>query len=149
MEVRPGFAKRAKAIAEATPREAIANLLKAILPREPVRVRPVQTYTPDPAPAPVRQDPLTGEVIAMRDPFAARLKRTIKRRTRRGMEYTVLNPHARLNHKSGTWTAAMVGVALNHTNTATADADMAGHVKYSDRKIDWNWLTKVGYIEMK
>lgn len=51
MEVRKDFAARVQAMAASTPREAIANLLSALMPREPVATRPAAPVPSAPAPA--------------------------------------------------------------------------------------------------
>lgn len=39
MEIRKDFAKRVEALAQSTPREAIANIISALMPREPVKTK--------------------------------------------------------------------------------------------------------------
>lgn len=46
----------------------------------------------------------------------------------------------------GTWRAAMLGVILAHTSTAKANAAQAKAREFSDRKLDFNWCAKEGYI---
>lgn len=134
MEVKPGFAKRAKAIAEATPREAIANLLKAMLPREPVRTRPVQTYTP---PAPPQGTMTDDGEVRVADPFVTRLKRTVRTRSARSYSYTIVSRvHGA---RPGTKRAKQLDIVLAFTNTRQAIAAGAEWV-------DFKYAEQIGLI---
>jgi hypothetical protein len=90
MEVRKDFAKRVSAIAKATPREAVGNLLKGLLPKEPVRTR---------APSPPAWAKAIGEGMyagrpekppfgAVRDPLAP--LRKVRRRAPRSARYVAI-----------------------------------------------------------
>lgn len=154
MEVRKDFAKRVTALSQGVPRNVVAQLLKRLLPPEPVSVRrPEGGWKLDP-PAGTTPAPMsTGG-------FLAKVK---TRKPRRGpivhCQYKVLNRYAVVNHRWGTWTHAMVDSVVeadalhdeDYTTAAQAQEYLSKHYpKYADRKIDWNWLAKdVGYIELK
>lgn len=60
MKIPKGHAKRVQEIAAATPRQAVANLLSAMLPRVPVAMRaPSPAAMPQGAPAQAVPDPLS------------------------------------------------------------------------------------------
>lgn len=53
-----------------------------------------------------------------------------------------------INMRPGTWTETMITVALAHTSTDKANAALAKHREFGDRKIDWKWLSDTrGYIK--
>lgn len=53
--------------------------------------------------------------------------------------------------REGTWTARMVEIALNNTDSAAARAELAGDAKFGDKsekpkRMDFGWLKKQGFI---
>lgn len=155
MKVHKGFAPRVKELASSTPREAIGNLLRSMLPRVPVATRPSEAWRGFPSQDPAYQE-LRATRAAERDPFAAKLK-GLKRRSRVNA-YRVIDVRAERKHRVGTWTYAMVRSVVGGYVNAVAewakphDAEKfmrTFHGDYADRRIDWNWLAEQGYIEIK
>lgn len=138
MEVRKDFGKRVEALAKTTPTEAISNLLLALLPREPVRVR-----VPD-------KHKLLREPVQA-GPSAFRLKaklRTRKPRKPRSRTYEVLHQYAHLNHRCGTWRAAMVEAVIKSTCELSALEYMREHYPHLEGKgVDIAWCESTGYIK--
>ncbi len=141
--------------AETIPREVLANVLMALMPRVAVSTRaPIRTD-----PAGQRTDPQPGPFRKlMRGPRTRKLMRGPRTRSPKGQRYTVLQPTAYLFHRNGTWRYAMVRAAVRAQNddddsprtTLAAlksfqETYPAGH-KYHEQGIDFNWLAKVGYI---
>lgn len=136
MKVPKGHAKRVTEICTATPREAVANLLRAMLPRVPIATRPVT-----PATMPER--------IIQPNPLARLTRAPAGRRIRTrsvNRSYVVLKPSAHSNHKQRTWTNAMVHCALSCSNTRDADNHRRTYYPEYEKYIDWSWLVGQGYI---
>jgi hypothetical protein len=145
MEVRKDFAKRTKALAESTPREAIENLLRALLPPEPVRVRSYAPATPDWAQDDKRQLPRDP---VRRDPFVSpTMFKKLKTRRPKSRAYKVLNPTGYCNHRYGTWRASMVEAIVRSTNELEAVAYLADkYPSVADKGVDLAFAESVGYI---
>lgn len=141
MEVPDNFGTRLTAIAETTPRSALANLLEALCPRRPVATR-----------APTGWSPVSGAHNDAADGTWGGSFKKLKRRATRtraagNVNYTVNVPTAWLNHRSGTRTRAMVESILACTNTADARAWLlANYPEYENKTFDMMWLSKIGYI---
>lgn len=143
MKIQPDFAERVSALAESTPREAVANLLRAMLPPQPVRVR---SYEPAPASAEAAPPPPVA-----RDPFAKLMRgpRPLRTRRTRTRAYRVLNPYGHGNHRRGTWRAAMVEAIVR-----CEESTEAGALAYLERNyphlaskgVDLAFAESVGYI---
>jgi hypothetical protein len=131
MEVRKDFAKRCKALAESTPKEAIANLLKSMLPREPVRTRPVSGRL---AQAPVAGDADAYRVVP-RDPLKP--MRPVRTRKLRNRSYEVLPTRNRARPGTKRW--SQLNIVL--TNTDTRSARLAGA-----ENVDIKFAVEEGYI---
>lgn len=134
MQVPKDFAARVQGICTATPREAMANILLAMLPREPVTTRP---------PAPVQADVriVGGEFPKV---FRAPSRRV---RKSKGRSYKLLvDPCAAYRHRAGTWTREMVHCILRAGNTEDAAALLRERDLFPGKTLDFNWAEKVGYI---
>lgn len=46
------------------------------------------------------------------------------------------------------WTARMVEIALNNKSTDAAKAELAGDKTYGDKRMDFSWLEKKGFIKL-
>ncbi len=157
MEVPKDFAEQVEALSSSTPREAIANLLSALLPRVAARTRP-----PMPTPSPMRDKAAEYRALysapAMPTPYdpMSKLTRTARRpRTRmpRHREYRVLRPLAFASHRRNTWTRAMVESIVTtynedkKTNAAQAENRLRdNYPQYADRTLDFAWCVEKGYI---
>jgi hypothetical protein len=61
--------------------------------------------------------------------------------------YKALANLADLGLREGTWTIYMVGLALKHTSTAKADAELAKKpFDAKARKLDWTWMAAKKFI---
>jgi hypothetical protein len=130
------------------PREALANVLMALMPRVAVQTR-----------APVRVD-TSGRMLPNDTGPVGHLKKLIRgprTRSAKGQTYKVLDDLAHWNHRDGTWRYAMVKHAISYKNDdgsppTTLQAlkawqeDHPVGTKYHEQGIDFNWLAKVGYI---
>lgn len=129
MEVRKDFAKRVSAIAQSTPREVISNLLRSMLPREPVKTRSPEAWTPTPAQRSLQ------EFRAERDPFAARM--ATRRRKVRNRSYEVI--FTRNRARPGTKRHTQLQIVLDNTNTASA-------MRAGAESVDITFAESEGYI---
>lgn len=140
MEVRKSFPKQVKALAESTPREAIANLLSALMPRVAVQTKAPAAYTP-PAPIPGYGQP---------DPMAKLQRKRAPRTRSANRSYEVLKPYAYANHKRS-WRRAMVQATVSRTTEQEALSyltEMYGEDhKYVKQGIDFAWCAAQGYIK--
>lgn len=140
MEVRKDFPKRVAKLAESTPREAIANLLSALLPRVPAITRPAAPYTPPSelygSPEPYTPDPMA-KLKRRRGPTRTRKPRSAK--------YRVLNHGAKWAHRG--WRGAMVAAVVEHNTEQDALAWLAANYpKYVHKGVDVSWCVQQGYI---
>lgn len=142
MEVRKDLGDRVAALAESTPREAIENLLKALLPRVPVQVRaPVPQAEKLPrAPSPVDTTP------EWRDPFR-KLTRGAKGRKPKARGYRVLNHSGYMNHRMGTWRRHMVEAIVKSNSELEALAYLSTNYPHlADKGVDIAYAESVNYI---
>lgn len=111
MEIRKDFGQRVKALSESTPREAIANLLSALMPRVEARVRPAAQPDWAPTPRQVDPDPLA-KLMPLRQRRAPRTRRAMFRR------YTVVSTY--IPARTGTKRYHQTKIVLDHTDTRAA-----------------------------
>jgi hypothetical protein len=62
-------------------------------------------------------------------------------------KYKHLVKRADIKTREGTWTAHMVDVVMGNKTTDDASAELATSKEYGDRKLDFGWCVKKGYIE--
>lgn len=62
-------------------------------------------------------------------------------------KYKVLVKRGDVKVREGSWTEAMVGHILANKDTDSANAALKGDRPYKDRKLDFSWAAKKGYIE--
>lgn len=162
MEVRKDFAKRVAALSSSTPREAIANLLSALLPRVPAKTRaPQHPLDHDEKDEPRSLTGLTAdEILAKRamepvrsgerqpDPFGKLTKRAP--RTRRSFNtYEVLDQIAMRHHKRNTWTYAMVESIVSSSSVAGAMSHLrTNYPEHAHKSLDFTWAAERGYIRL-
>lgn len=145
MEVRKSFPKQVKALAESTPREAIANLLSALMPRVAVQTKAPRAYTPPPT-----YDDWGTPSAGQPDPMAKLQRKRAPRTRSANRSYEVLRPTAYANHKRS-WRRAMVQAAVNCASEQEALSYLTeiwgeGH-KYVKQGIDFAWCAAQGYIK--
>lgn len=140
MEVRKSFPKQVKALAESTPREAIANLLSALMPRVAVQTKAPQPYTtPDWA----TEYPAPGGP----DPMAKLTKKRAPRTRTANKSYAVLMPHAYTGHRRQSWRGRMVEAVVLNQDEASAMAWLQEKwPAYAAKGIDFAWCAAQGYI---
>lgn len=134
MEVRKSFAKAVTDIAVATPREAVANLLRSMLPREPVRTRPISA-SPTRS-SPTFMDTTDGPVMVMRDPFKP--LRPVRARKLRNRVYAATGKRNAARYGSKRYN--QLEIVLGHTTTR--DARLAGA-----ESVDITFAEDEGYIK--
>lgn len=132
MEVRKDFGDRLKALADSTPKEAVANLIRALMPKTQVTTRaPTADY------APTRISP----VPMPRDPLAPRKMVRMKWSREDMKTITVTYPEGRSPYKYGT--KAWATFQLFRESKTVRDFRMkvaenpdrydAGYLRYSSR----------------
>jgi hypothetical protein len=133
MEVRKDFGDRMAALADELPRGAIGLLLKALLPREPVKVRAPEGGWKFEA--------------AEKQPSAFAMGQRKRRMKGRTIGYTVNNPTAHLNHRRGTWRAAMVEAVVKSESEYAAIKWLGENYPHlADKGVSLAWCREVGYI---
>ncbi len=148
MLVPKDFATQVSALAESTPREAIANLLSALLPRVVAKTRPPQLVKADfeyDARSPYAKHMAENTY----DPMSklTRSRRAPRTRMPRHRVYRVLYAQAKHNHRARTWTRAMVDAITSSTSEAGAAAFLQEvYPQYADRHPDIPWCVEKGYI---
>ena len=60
--------------------------------------------------------------------------------------YKHLVKRADIKAREGSWTAAMVDIIMAHKSTYAAKAALAADKTYGDRRVDFAWAEKKGYI---
>ena len=112
MDIPQDFAGKVGELSSSTPREAIANLLSALLPRVRATTRP-------PVPIFIGMD-LGMETTYSPDPMRnlARLRSPRTRSPRGQRSYTVVS--TRHSARAGTKRARQLEIVLSHTDTASA-----------------------------
>jgi hypothetical protein len=147
MEVHKDFAKRAKAIADSTPREVITALLQVLVPPEPLKVKAPAKFLEQSDEELLRElmeSPPEFQPVG-RDPFIKLYGGRRKRAPRRAAStYRVVKipPQAR------GWRGAMYDIASRENNTDAAQRLLSvRYPNYADRIIDWPWLERQGIIE--
>lgn len=61
-------------------------------------------------------------------------------------KYKTLVKRADIKTREGTWTEAMVDIIMSNKSTDAAKAELAAHKEYGDRRLDFSWAEKKGYI---
>lgn len=151
MEIRPDFAKRVEALSSSTPREAIANLLSALMPRVPAATRAATSpgsLLRDATPAPPEEfyKRIEDAMVARVDPMA-KLTKGRKTRAPKSKRYTVLEPDAHMRHKRS-WRRYMVQAVVSCANQTEAEAWLAAYFPlYADKGVDVAWCEQQGYIK--
>lgn len=145
MLVPESFAEQVEALSSSTPREAIANLLSALMPRVQASTRP-PAHPINRLPEFVREYPME-PYLSGPDPMS-KLTRTKSPRTRmpRSKPYRVLNERAASNHRPS-WRRAMVAAIVRSTSEASALEYMRDHYpNYYAKGVDIAWCVEQRYI---
>lgn len=61
-------------------------------------------------------------------------------------KYKTLVKRADIKTREGTWTEAMVDIIMANKTTDAAKAELAEHAEFSERRLDFGWAEKKGYI---
>lgn len=61
-------------------------------------------------------------------------------------KYKTLVKRGDIKTREGTWTEAMVDIIMSNKTTDAAKAELADHKEFGERRLDFGWAEKKGYI---